>query len=137
MKADDTAKTDKEVKARRKWKALYRAISNRQIFHIEDRDSFERFENIMVSRGSKGVDCVIEARFVTKEDPESSPILDRTSGKRRKIPDPPKLVYSDNDSNAKKSVPPIKKPRKSATTITIESLVEERKDQSQKMERLS
>jgi hypothetical protein len=29
MKADNTAKTDKEVKARRKWKALYGAISNR------------------------------------------------------------------------------------------------------------
>ncbi|KAH8778116.1 hypothetical protein F5882DRAFT_156237 [Hyaloscypha sp. PMI_1271] len=128
MKAEDTAKTDKEVKARKKWKALYGPISNRLIFHIEDRESFERFEHMMVSRGSRGVDCALEARFVTKGDPESSPILDRTSGKRRKIPDPPKLVYSDDDSDAKKSVPPIKKPRKSATTIAVESLVKERKD---------
>jgi hypothetical protein len=128
MKADNTVKTDKEVKARRKWKVLYRAISNRQIFYIEDRDSFKRFENIIVSRGSKGINCVIKARFITKGDLELSPILDRTLGKRRKIPDPPKLVYSDNDSNTKKSIPPIKKPRKSATTITIKSLVKERKD---------
>jgi hypothetical protein len=82
----------------------------------------------MVSRGSKGVNCIIKAWFITKGDLESSPILDRTLGKRRKIPDPLKLVYSDNDSNTKKSVPPIKKPRKSATTIAMESLVEERKD---------
>ena len=57
-----------------------------------------------------------------------SPILDRTLGKRRKIPNSPKLVYLDNDNNAKKSVPPIKKPRKLATIIAIESLVKERKD---------
>jgi len=137
MKADDAAKTDKEVKPRKKWKVLYGAMSSWLIFYIEDRDSFKRFENMMVSRGSRGVDYVIEARFVTKGDPDSSPILDRTSGKRRKIPDPPKLVYSDDDSDAKKSIPPIKKPRKSATTIAVESLVEERKGQSQKMERLS
>jgi hypothetical protein len=82
----------------------------------------------MVSRGLKGVNCVIKARFITKGDLESSPILDRTLGKRYKILDPLKLVYSDNNSNTKKSIPPIKKPRKSATTITIESLVKERKD---------
>jgi len=128
MKAEDTVKTDKEVKARKKWKALYRPMSNRLIFYIKDRESFERFEYIIVSRGSRGVNYALEARFVTNRDPESSPILDRTSGKRHKIPDPPKLVYSDNDNNAKKSVPPIKKPRKSATTIAVESLVKERKD---------
>jgi hypothetical protein len=82
---------------------------------------------MMVSRGLRGIDCVIEARFVTKRDPDSSPILDRTLGKRRKILDPLKLVYSDDDSDAKKSVPLIKKPRKLATIIVVESLVEERK----------
>jgi hypothetical protein len=82
----------------------------------------------MVSRGSRGINYTLEARFVTKGDLELSPILDRTLRKRRKILDPPKLVYLDNDSNTKKSVPPIKKPRKLATTITIESLVKERKD---------
>jgi hypothetical protein len=82
----------------------------------------------MVSRGSRGVDYALEARFVTKGDLELSPILDRTSGKRHKILDPPKLVYSDNDSDAKKSIPLIKKPRKLATTIAMESLVKERKD---------
>ena len=102
-------------------------MSSRLIFYIKDKDSFKRFENIIVSRGSRGINYVIKARFVTKEDLNSSPILDRTSRKRRKIPDPPKLVYSDNDSNTKKSIPLIKKPRKLATTITIESLVKERK----------
>jgi hypothetical protein len=82
----------------------------------------------MVSRGSKGINYIIEARFITKGDLESSPILDRTSRKRYKIPDPSKLVYSDNNSNTKKSILPIKKPRKSATTIIIESLVKERKN---------
>jgi hypothetical protein len=82
----------------------------------------------MVSRGSRGINYTLEARFVTKGDPELSPILDRTSGKRYKIPNPPKLVYLDDDSNTKKSVLPIKKPRKLATTIAMESLVKERKD---------
>ena len=102
-------------------------MSNRLIFYIEDRESFERFEYMMVSRGSRGVDYALEARFVTNRDPESSPILDRTSGKRHKIPDPPKLVYSDDDSDAKKIIPPIKKARKTATTVAIASLVEDRK----------
>ena len=81
----------------------------------------------MASRGSKGIDCTIKARFVTKGDPESLPEPERISGKRRKIPDPPKLVYSDNNSNTKKSIPLIKKASKIAATITIESLVEDRK----------
>ena len=81
----------------------------------------------MVSRGSKGVNYVIKARFVTKGDPELLPEPEKASGKRRKTLDPPKLVYSDNDSNAKKSISPIKKARKTATTITITSLVEDRK----------
>jgi len=137
MKAEDAAKTDKEIKIRRKWKALYGALSNRQVFHIEDKDSFERFEIMMVSRGPKGLDCIIEARFVTKGDPDSSPEPERASGKRRKTPDPPKLVYSDDDSDTKKSNPPVKKARKTATTVAIESLVEDRRIQSIHMEHLS
>ena len=82
---------------------------------------------MMVSRGSKGVNCVIEARFITKGDPESLPELEKALGKRRKILDPPKLVYLDDDSDAKKSIPSIKKARKIAITVAIVSLVEDRK----------
>ena len=81
----------------------------------------------MVSRGLKGINCVIKARFITKGDPESLPEPEKALGKRRKTPDPLKLVYLDNDSNAKKSISPIKKARKIATTITIVSLVKNRK----------
>jgi hypothetical protein len=81
----------------------------------------------MVSRDLKGINYIIKARFVTKEDSELLPELEKVLGKRRKIPDPPKLVYSDNNSNAKKSIPSIKKARKTATTITIISLVKDRK----------
>jgi hypothetical protein len=55
------------------------------------------------------------------------PEPERVLGKRRKIPDPSKLVYLDNNSNTKKSIFPIKKARKIATTITIKSLVKNRK----------
>jgi hypothetical protein len=39
-------------------------MSNRLIFYIKDKEGFKRFENIMVSRGSRGIDCALEARFV-------------------------------------------------------------------------
>ena len=81
----------------------------------------------MISRGSKGINYIIKARFITKGDPELLPELEKALGKRRKILDPPKLVYLDNNSNTKKSIPLIKKARKIATTITITSLVKDRK----------
>jgi hypothetical protein len=52
---------DKEVKARKKWKVLYRPINNQLIFYIEDKEGFKRFENIIVSRGSRGVNYALEA----------------------------------------------------------------------------
>ena len=81
----------------------------------------------MVSRSLKGINYVIKARFITKGDPELLPEPEKALGKRRKILDPPKLVYLDNNNNAKKSISPIKKARKIAITITIMSLVKNRK----------
>ena len=81
----------------------------------------------MVSRGLKDINYIIKARFITKKDPELLPELEKVLGKRRKTPDSLKLVYSDNNSNTKKSILPIKKARKIATTITIMSLVKNKK----------
>jgi hypothetical protein len=81
----------------------------------------------MVSRDLKDINYIIKARFITKGDPELLLELEKVLEKRRKILDSPKLVYLDNNSNTKKSISPIKKTRKIATTITIISLIKNRK----------
>ncbi len=60
-----------------------------------------------------------------KGDPKLSPEPESSRGKRKKTPEPPRVVYSDAKDNiikAKKStnLPPEKKPRKSATSVAAE-----------------
>jgi hypothetical protein len=112
------------------------------IHHISDIRSWEGFEEVMISRGSKGLDCTIEAKYVTKGDPDLSPEPESSRGKRKKTPDPPRAVYSDAKDDvvkAKKStnLPPEKKPRKSATSVAVEAIAISADRQSLFMERLS
>jgi hypothetical protein len=118
---------DTDVKAQRKWKATYGPQRSSLVHHISDMRSWEGFEEVMISRGQKGLDCTIKARYVTKGDPESSPEPESSRGKRKKTPEPPRAVYSDAEDDvveAKKltNLPPEKKPRKSATSVAAEAI---------------
>ena len=56
----------------------------------------------MIRRGAKGTDYTLKIKFVTRGDPESSPEPEQRAGRVRKLLDPLRLVYFNEDDNVKR-----------------------------------